>query len=124
VRVHQKGRRYAPLTDHPFLIVEHRIGYLILDLLHALDQAGAEMVVARDAANALAILKRYEFSTCLIGSVAGPLQNYRALIEELGGAPVLLYGEARTSLSWVDQPAALLPDDVQAIVKALTTLLR
>jgi hypothetical protein len=120
----RKAAHCAPLTGHPFLIVEHRIGHFTLDLLDALDQAGAEMVVARDAANALASLRRYEFSACLIGSVADPPENYRALKEELADVPVLLCGDARTSFSWVDKPAALLPDDVQAIVTALTILLR
>jgi len=121
---HREEARYAPLSNHPILIVEHRIGHCILDLLDALEHAGAEMVVARDAANALAFLERYDFSACLIGSIADPQENYRAVIEELGRVPVLLYGDARTSFSWVDKPAAVLPDDVQAIVEALTNLLR
>jgi hypothetical protein len=114
----------APLADQPILIVEGRTDHFILALLDTLEQAGAEMAVARDAADALELLKRYEFSACLIGCVDGPPENYRALMEELGAVPVLLYGEAQSSFTCVNQPAALVPGDVHAIVEVLTTLLR
>ena len=93
------------LTGKPVLIVDHRVGQFVAALSAKLERLGADVVVALDAAKALLHLKRFDFQACLIGSVADPAENYKKLIEELGGVPLVLYGTAQSSFSCVDKSA-------------------
>lgn len=111
------------LTGKPVLIVDHRVGQFVADLSAKLELLGMDVVVALDAAKASQHLKRFDFYACLIGSVADPAENYKKLIEELGGVPLLLYGAAQSYFSWLDKSAVASAEDVSGIAQVLEDLL-
>jgi len=77
------------LEGHIILIVESAIGPFVLELQRALADAGAETLVARDAAMALDHNRRFAFSLAAISAEHGA-------IKEALDLPVLLYGPGAT----------------------------
>lgn len=55
----------ANLAGHRILVIEEQ-PLVALDLQTALEQAGAEVVVAHDAAQALARISEYDFATAVV----------------------------------------------------------
>jgi len=77
------------LGNHSILIVESDIGPFILALQGAIEQAGAETVVARDPASAMERKQRFQFSAAAVNV------EHRSLVSELG-FPILFYGPGET----------------------------
>ena len=106
-----------PLQCQPILIVDSRISPFVWTLQSVLEQAGAEVMVARDAAKAIEYLDRFSFSACLLGALDDLPEDCCELQRELAGLPTLTYGAISIS------PASSLPEDVPAIVRALSARL-
>ena len=77
------------LQNHVVLIVESDIGPFVLALQAAMEQAGAETLVARDPASAMERKQRFQFSAAAVNV------EHRSLISELG-IPTLFYGSGET----------------------------
>ena len=92
------------LGNYSILIVESDIGPFILALQGAIEQAGAETVVARDPASAMERKQRFQFSAAAVNV------EHRSLVSELG-IPILFYGPGET------------PPAPKAIVSGLVRLL-
>lgn len=101
------------LKQQPILIVDCRITPFVWTLQCVLEQAGAEVMVARDALRAMEHLHRFSFSACILGALDDAPQHCRGLLHELAGLPTITYGGAV-------RPAAIaVVEDVPAIVRAL-----
>jgi hypothetical protein len=94
------------LKDQPILVVDGRNHLFICDLEDALTAAGADVLLARDVAKAVAYVKRFDFAACLLGVL--PPEDHQRLVEALGGTPLL----------------QLEDEFVPAIVAKLTRMLR
>ena len=102
-----------PLQCQPILIVDSRISPFVWTLQSVLEQAGAEVMVARHAAKAIEYLDRFSFSACLLGALDDLPKDCCELQRELAGLPTLTYGVISIN------PVSSLPEDVPAIVRAL-----
>jgi DNA-binding NtrC family response regulator len=113
----------VPLSERAILIVDRRVGRFIHDLQATLERANAEVLVVRDADKAMAHLDRFDFSACLLGPIAAEAEARLALIEKLGGIPIILFGEAAETFGQAPTMVETLPESVPEIVRALTRLL-
>jgi hypothetical protein len=81
-----------PLHGAPVLIVESEIDTFITSLQQAVDAAGAESVIARNASEAEQQCDQLQFAAALLNV------EHRAIEDDLSarGLPVLLYSRAST----------------------------
>ena len=80
-------RNTADLRGHSILIVEGEVGPFCIRLQAAIDQTGAESVIALDIARALVRIKQFRFSAAVVNG------EHRKLAVRLG-VPLLFYGSA------------------------------
>ena len=85
------GRKPMSLENQTILIVDSDDDPFASDLKGALQRAGADVLIARDALAALAFLAGFELSAALIGGISGPAESYHELIKGLRGVPFRLY---------------------------------
>jgi translation initiation factor 2B subunit (eIF-2B alpha/beta/delta family) len=78
------------LHGQVILIVDNRPGPFIEQLEEDLRTAGAETIVARDAAHAVQLLRRFDCTAVCLG----PIQESMALLGEIGGVPLVTYGRS------------------------------
>src|SRR5262245_29903618 len=96
------------LSEQVLLVVDRRINPFVPALQDALEVAGADVLVASDEVGALASLRRFDVSAILIGDLAGASDQARRLQRELGGVPVLRYGDEEGVAEIVEAVTALL----------------
>lgn len=112
-----------PLSERAILIVDSRVGRFIHDLQATLERADAEVLVVRDAGKAMEHLDRFDFNACLLGLIAAEAEARMALIEKLGGIPIILFGEAGDTFGQLPTLVETVPESVPEIVRAVIRLL-
>jgi len=109
-----------PLTGHVILIADPRAQRFVRDLQGALEQRGAETLIAQEPADAIDRAREFRFSVAVI-NCDDASDALRKLIHDLG----LLYGsEAASAASKTVGPhLALARSNVESITGALGGLL-
>ena len=88
----------ASLGGQIILVVEGEPGPFPLELQAALERVGAETLLARSPAHARDHASRFDLSAAAINcGDAIDVVEFRQLLKELGGMPLLLYGAAPPS---------------------------
>jgi ActR/RegA family two-component response regulator len=113
-----------PLTGHVILIADPRAQRFVRDLQGALEQRGAETLIAQEPADAIDRAREFRFSVAVI-NCDDASDALRKLIHDLGDIPILLYGsEAASAASKTVGPhLALARSNVESITGALGGLL-
>jgi hypothetical protein len=86
------------LAGRTILIVEPQIAQFVYNLQGALEQMGAETLIAREPADAFERMRSFSFSACVI-NYDHASDALHAFIGDLGRVPVLLYGGAGASVA-------------------------
>lgn len=94
------------LHGHSILIVEPEVGPFVTALQAAIDNAGAETLVARDVATALQRCEQFRFSAALVNA------EHRSVLEGLTerNVPALLYVRTETPKAIVASVERLLAE--------------
>jgi len=117
----------ACLGGQVILVVEGEAGPFPLELQAALERVGAETLLARSPARARDHASRFDFSAAAIncGETMDGVE-FRQLLKELGGMPLLLYGSAPPSHVSPERARFLRtgkPSHAEAIVRAVARML-
>jgi hypothetical protein len=115
----------TPLTGHVILIVEPGIDQFVIKLQTALESRGAETLAAREPAKASDRMREFRFSAGVL-NYDHTSDALHALIDDLSGIPVLLYGGERACVASRRRAPHLAFADarVDSIVSALGRLLQ
>ncbi|HZT49748.1 MAG TPA: hypothetical protein VFA64_17380 [Hyphomicrobiaceae bacterium] len=112
------------LRNQTILFVYGEIDRFVVELQQALDEAGADSVIARTPGDAINALARFEFD----GAVINYLQEhaeYGELVHALAGLPTLVLCSPLTPLSALTRmPILSKPVAPGAVLTALARLLR
>jgi hypothetical protein len=110
------------LAGHAILIVEPELGRFACDLQGALEAAGAESLIARNAEAAVERLSRFTFSAGII-NCGGHQQEIGALVGRLRSASLVLYGEGAAAFA-AQSPAQRLTVAAASVTSILAALER
>jgi hypothetical protein len=117
----------ACLGGQVILVVEGEPGPFPLELQAALERMGAETLLARSPAHARDHASRFDISAAAINcGETIDLVEFRQLLKELGGMPLLLYGAAPPSHVSPERARFLRtrkPSHPEAIVRAVARML-
>jgi hypothetical protein len=112
------------LRNQTILFVYGEIDHFVVELHQALDQAGADAVIARTPRDATTALARFDFDGALVNFLQGT-DEHQELLRALGGVPTLLLCSPLTSLAaFATFPILARPVAVDAVLTALARLVR
>jgi hypothetical protein len=110
------------LRNRTILFVYGEIDHFVVEVHQALDQTGADTVIARTPSDATTALTRFDFNGALVNFLQGT-DEHQELLRALAGVPTLVLCSPLTSFSaFSGFPILARPVTADAVLTALARL--